>query len=639
VLAARIDLLPPDERRVLRSAAVVGRVFWRGPVSSLLDGESERLDELLGDLEDRELVVSQLSSTLAGEREFVFKHVLTRDVAYGTLSRRDRAQAHAAVAAWIESSTAEREREFSDLLAHHYREAYEGLAADRGTSPDRVEELRQKTLQALLAASAEARTKMLLAKARAFGDSALALAADGHERSLALEALGLCALWDFRGDDAWAQLTAAVDERLAAGTGQGDGFALLCARAVEPPARWTGSMTFSPPEADVARYVEIGFEHAEPESEARVRLLIAESFWPFAFRRDGYTDEEAQAAMAAGNDAVDLALKLGRPDLASAALDGVSATEFIRGLHGRTLATMQRRLEIVERVTDPWEVGDALQTAADTAIFVGRYRDALRWADEGFERARAGPDVWRSALAWRIVSRFKLGDWDDALEDLRLLDETPATTRFGSAGYFHVTAWSCVALLHELRGERSPSERLIARAADEPAGNATVRKVPWLTRVAAHRGSEAEAFRWLERSEEIPWALAMPTVLEATCDIVAELERWDLAEATVTEARAFAERALLEALPLHADRLEGRAALARGKTTHAVDSLTRARNGFAAIGARWEAALASLWLAEAFRAAGDESEAQLAADTALHVFVELGSVRELEHARSLLDGR
>jgi predicted ATPase len=31
VLAARIDLLPPDERRVLRSAAVVGRVFWKGP--------------------------------------------------------------------------------------------------------------------------------------------------------------------------------------------------------------------------------------------------------------------------------------------------------------------------------------------------------------------------------------------------------------------------------------------------------------------------------------------------------------------------------------------------------------------------------------------------------------------------------
>jgi tetratricopeptide (TPR) repeat protein len=639
VLAARIDLLPPDERRVLRSAAVVGRVFWKGPVTSLLNGESERLDELLDDLEDRELVVSQVSSTLAGEREFVFKHVLTRDVAYATLSRRDRAQAHAAVASWIESSTGEREREFSELLAHHYREAYEGLAADRSTSPDRVEELRRRTLHALLAASTEARTKMLLSKAGTFAESALALAADAHERSLALEALGLCALWDFRGDDAWTQLSAAVDERLAAGTGRGDGFALLCARAVEPPSRWTGSMTVSPPEADVARYVEVGFEHASPESEARIRLLIAKSLWPFAFRREGYTEEEAQAATAAGNEAVGLALKLGRADLASAALDGIAGSEFIRGLHGRTMPTMERRLEIVESLTDPWEVGDALQTAADTALFVGRYSDALRWADEGFERSRAGPDVWRSALAWRIVARFKLGDWDAALGDLRLLDGTPATTRFGSAGYFHVTAWSCVALLHELRGERSPSERLVARAADESAGNATVRKIPWLVRVAAHRGSEAEAFRWLERSEEIPWALAMPTLLEATCDIVAALERWDLADATVSEAREFAEQALVEALPLHADRLEGRAALAGGDSSRAIEALSRARDGFATNGARWEEALSSLWLAEAYRAAGNEELARSAAEAALGVFEELRSVRELEHARSLLDSR
>jgi class 3 adenylate cyclase/tetratricopeptide (TPR) repeat protein len=636
VLAARIDLLPSDERRVLRSAAVVGRVFWKGPVTRLLNGESDRLDELLGGLEDRDLVVSQVASTVAGEREFIFKHVLTRDVAYGTLSRRDRAHAHAAVAAWIESAAGERQREFSSLLAHHYLAAYAGLRADHTASPEQVAEIRSKTLQALLAASAEARSKMLLGKADAFAKSALELASDAHELSLTLEALGLCALWDYRGDDAWTELARAVDERLAAGTGRGDGLAMLCARAVEPPTRWPGSMTFAPPEADVARYVEVGLAHAQPESEARIRLLIARSLWPFAFRREGYTEEEAETAMAAGNEAVEIALKLGRPDLVSAALDGVAGTDFIRGLHGRNLPMMERRLEIVAPLTDPWEVGDALQTAADTGLFVGRYRDALRWADEGLERSRAGPDVWRACLAWRVLARFRLGEWDVALEDHRSLEEAPASTRFGSAAYFHVAARSCVALLYELRGERSASERLVAQAVDETSGTATVRKVPWLARVAAHQGSADEAFEWLERSDEIAWALATPGILEARCDVVAELGRWDLAESTVAEARAFAERALVEALPLHADRLEGRAALARGDTAHAVDALTRARAGFGDLEARWEQALSSLCLAEAYRARA-VGEWRAAAEAALRVFDELGSVRELDRARSLLD--
>jgi hypothetical protein len=296
---------------------------------------------------------------------------------------------------------------------------------------------------------------------------------------------------------------------------------------------------------------------------------------------------------------------------------------------------IEQRLELVERLTDPWEIGDALQTSADVALWVGRYRDALRWAEEGFERSRSGPDVWRACLAWRVLARFRLGDWDGALDGLRVLEDAPGSTRFAARAYFHVAARSCAAFLYELRGERGESERLREQALDEAPGAETVRKAPWLARLAGHRGSGDEALGWLENTEP----MATAGVLEAKCDVIAELDRWDLADATVAEARAFAERALVEALPLHADRLEGRAALARGDAEGAVDALVRARDGFAAIGARWEEALASLWLAEACRAAGDESEAQLAAETALHVFAELGSVRELEHARSLLDGR
>ena len=97
VIAARIDLLATEEKKALQSASVVGRVFWTEPLKRLLNGEADRIDELLDRLESRELIAARLSSSMAGEREFIFKHILTRDVAYETLPRRARGPAHATV--------------------------------------------------------------------------------------------------------------------------------------------------------------------------------------------------------------------------------------------------------------------------------------------------------------------------------------------------------------------------------------------------------------------------------------------------------------------------------------------------------------------------------------------------------------
>ena len=120
---------------------------------------------------------------------------------------------------------------------------------------------------------------------------------------------------------------------------------MLCARAVEPP-------TDGPPRCPSARpsrrgaLCRLGLEHAPTGGEARIRLLIAQSLWPFAFGEDGFSEEDARAARDAGEEAVELALKIDRPDLASGALDGIVGTDFVRGLHGRNLPVTDRRLEI-----------------------------------------------------------------------------------------------------------------------------------------------------------------------------------------------------------------------------------------------------------------------------------------------------
>src|SRR4051812_28613306 len=122
VILARLDLLSAEEKRVAQRAAVIGRFFWDGAVAAVAGADD--LDGVLGTLRRREFVRERMSSSMAGQREFVFKHVLIRDVAYESLPRRERGRAHVDAAEWLERTSADRAAEMSEQLAHHYESAY-----------------------------------------------------------------------------------------------------------------------------------------------------------------------------------------------------------------------------------------------------------------------------------------------------------------------------------------------------------------------------------------------------------------------------------------------------------------------------------------------------------------------------------
>jgi class 3 adenylate cyclase/tetratricopeptide (TPR) repeat protein len=128
IIAARLDGLPSEERRVLQDASVIGGTFWRGVLASLGHDESE-LDAALDRLEVRDFVRRQPTSRVAGDREFVFKHILTREVAYGTLPRARRRERHADVASYIERVVGDRAAESASILAHHWMESGEETRA------------------------------------------------------------------------------------------------------------------------------------------------------------------------------------------------------------------------------------------------------------------------------------------------------------------------------------------------------------------------------------------------------------------------------------------------------------------------------------------------------------------------------
>lgn len=125
VLMARIDRLPEFARRVLQMAAVVGRIFLYRVLAAIAEEDWE-LDESLITLQREEMIRER---TRFPEPEYIFKHELTREAAYGGLLRKERQTLHRKVAVALEQLFADRIEEQVELLARHWTCAGEAETA------------------------------------------------------------------------------------------------------------------------------------------------------------------------------------------------------------------------------------------------------------------------------------------------------------------------------------------------------------------------------------------------------------------------------------------------------------------------------------------------------------------------------
>jgi class 3 adenylate cyclase/tetratricopeptide (TPR) repeat protein len=628
VLAARIDLLEPEHKRVLQAAAVVGRVFWPGPLRDLAGGAD--VPAALATLETRDLVTSRLGSSIAGEPEFAFKHILTRDVAYESLPRRERPAAHASVAGWIERTAGARARELVELLAYHYATA---VAASEG---DGGEDLRRKAFEALVAASGEARRKQVLKKAERFAEEALGVARGDAERAVALEALGEAFFDSYQGDLGWRYFReAALVRASVAGEARDPRVAYLCARAAETPTRWPGSMRQVPGPEDVEPLLELGMAHVpEGDSEERARLQAIGASWPFAFPGLDVTPEEGLAYERQGIEAADMALRLGRPDIASGALDAAAGYSIARGLYQRTLEIEERRFRLAPDLAE-FEVGDLYAMLAWSNYELGRYDAALRLADEGLElMAGRQANVEIHVRAWRAALRYRLADWDGciaAYEEVRSLLED----RRDDPPYFATHAFAAAAIVHHRRGDAVERDRLVNVLLPLGAGFSS-RLFGWLLVVLLERGDLATA---RELREHLPaaWRVHAMSIYEARCELVAAAGAWDEAPPLVAEARAYAEASGSTPTAALADRLEGRAAAAAGDADRASSSLSRAIERFRALGSTYDAADTAIDLAGVMIEAGRRAEADRVLSNARGTLERLRAVTALDRLREVAD--
>jgi transcriptional regulator with AAA-type ATPase domain/tetratricopeptide (TPR) repeat protein len=117
LLAVRIDRLPPRDRQLLQSAAVIGRDVALGLLQALAgSGQEEALQAGLQRLQAAEFLYEV---SLAGEPGYTFKHALTHEVAYASVPEADRRALHARVGEAIRTRYANRLDEQTEQLAHH----------------------------------------------------------------------------------------------------------------------------------------------------------------------------------------------------------------------------------------------------------------------------------------------------------------------------------------------------------------------------------------------------------------------------------------------------------------------------------------------------------------------------------------
>jgi tetratricopeptide (TPR) repeat protein len=359
---------------------VIGRSFTPGGLAALTGSSAE-----VRTLVERGFVRPT-------EPELVFKHALTRDVAYGSLPKASRARLHAAFARWLEADNATDGR--AGVLAHHYSEAVAPGIAELAWR-DREEELGQLSAAALrwLRRAAE------LSLARFDLDDALSQLHRAAElapgEAEVWRAIGRVNALKFDGEAMWPAMEKAIE--LTEGTeALAELYAELTFESIMRGGMWKRPLEHRLVESWLARALEL----ADPGSAAQAKALVTKSLW----------EDDADLA----EQAVALAEGLDDPVLLSYAYWARSGAAFIGLDFHEADRWAQRRFELLDRLTDPDKIAHIHYYGATAALAAGRPNEAEALAlehDIVASRLSAHHEV--HALGVLLFVEEALGHWDE----------------------------------------------------------------------------------------------------------------------------------------------------------------------------------------------------------------------------------
>jgi class 3 adenylate cyclase/tetratricopeptide (TPR) repeat protein len=431
IVAARLDGITSEEKRLLQEAAVVGKVFWTGAL------ERGGLDDLLHGLERKEFVRRERRSSVEGQEEYAFRHVLVRDVAYGQIPRADRAERHLTVAGWLESLG--RPEDHADMLAHHYAAALD-LARATGADPGPLVE--------------RARLAFRAAGDRAFSLNAFDAAVAHYRRVLELAEEGDHPTLFYRYGFALFSVFGTGAEELAraveGGLATGDLETAVEAQISLVVHAWNrGDRALADAHLERAEELAAGLA----ASRAKAHVLAAVSRYRMLAGRH-------EEAIRAGEEALAMAAQLGADEIRMNSLTSVGPALAATGDYEGGRAALEEAIELGNRIRHP----DVTRSYNNLASTIAQHGDLRRCAElhrEAFELGeRLGHGPWVRWLRGELAAdAFYLGDWDSVLSTAERYEREAAA---GDPHYLLHALYAYRSLIRIARGE---SEGALADAA------------------------------------------------------------------------------------------------------------------------------------------------------------------------------
>jgi tetratricopeptide (TPR) repeat protein len=485
VLAARIDLLEEAEKTALQAAAVIGRVFWTGPVYELIDGLAPDLHLL----ETRDFIRKRPVSSLAGEVEYAFKHALTREVAYGTLTKTRRAQLHTQFADWLERLGEGRD-EHAPLLAHHYAEAVRPEDVDVAW-PDggpELERARAKAVSWLERAAEAAMSRYELEDAADLLHRALALVSERREKAMLWLRIGRAHAFRYDGDGFMESMQNAL-ELTDDPVERAEAYAELAFHSATRSGMWRHR-----PERDVMEdWTSRALAGVQQGGAGHVKALLARVYF-------GLPDADESTLLA-----TELADQLGDIDLRSSAFDGRGWTAFRHGDFAAAHEWEMRRFDFMDQLTDPDLKHDLYLSAIPPAMALGRTDEARRLAAENDELVQGlTPHHRLHGVACKLEIEELVGNWDTISALEHRTEEAVAANR-DTPCIRNARSLLLCALASELLGYHDRSVELEAHAAElQSEGYGATLATP-RARLALARGEVDQLHELLRDEHWLKW--------------------------------------------------------------------------------------------------------------------------------------
>jgi class 3 adenylate cyclase/tetratricopeptide (TPR) repeat protein len=438
LVAARLDGLSPEERRLIGDAAVLGKTFTSAALAALTNAGDTEIETLLTGLVRKEVLGLQSDPRSPEHGQYGFLQDLLRQVAYETLPRNERRTKHLAVAEHLSSTLSE--EEVAEVVASHLLEAYR---LDPGA--DDAEALRGRAYGALVQAGERAASLGASTEALRYYEQAAELAAEPDDRAAALHRAGEMASAVGTPEEAAALFEQAAELYRQSGD----------THAAARSASWLALSEQRKGQIDQAlermesTYAEIADD--EPDSAvALVLMRLGTLHWSM-----GNVERAAEVI----EQGLDLAEALQLPEMlvrgwtAKASMFAPRRPEEARGL-------FQLAVDTALAHDLPRAASNAYGNLSDLAFHYDRYAESFAVLESMLTLARRNG---YSVMEWFALSEMSfaltmLGRWGEALERLAEIPDDQVGT---DSGLMSAASGPVELYLH--RGELETARRLLGR--------------------------------------------------------------------------------------------------------------------------------------------------------------------------------